>query len=275
MNTLKIEEILQSFYEISGMDVAIVNSKNKILARRYSGAHYCSAVHQSPKCQEICNASDRDALCCAAEKRGLHVYRCPFGIYEALMPIYKNDEVVAYVFVGMGVEDGEESARMLMDAALDVSPNLNKNMLKKSIRELPKYTREKLDAYAAFLPLIAEYIEANDLLSDNEMTVGQLVKTYVKNNLSKKITLKELSFMLHCSTVTLTEHFKKEYGITIMKYVMQKRMEKAERLLLHSELSVREISEECGFPDIEYFSRCFKSYHGSSPMTWRKQSAQK
>ena len=35
MNTLKLEEILQSFYEISGMDVAIVNSKNKIIAIIY------------------------------------------------------------------------------------------------------------------------------------------------------------------------------------------------------------------------------------------------
>ena len=99
----------------------------------------------------------------------------------------------------------------------------------------------------------------------------QLIKSYIKNNLSKKITLSDLSWKLHYSTVTLTEHFKKEYDITIMEYVMKKRMEKASRLLINSELSIREISEECGFCDNEYFSRCFKNYYGTSPVAWRKK----
>lgn len=270
MNSIKIEEILQSFYEISGMDVAIVNSRNRIIARRYSGALYCSTVHKSQKCLETCVESDRCGLCAAYEKGGLYVYKCPFGIYEALMPIYKNDVIVAYIFVGMGIEDTPENERELMDSALDLSPTLNKKALEKSIAEVPRYSKKKLDAFAALLPLLSEYIEANNLLSDTDMTVGQLVKTYVKNNLSKKITLSDLSWKLHCSTVTLTEHFKKEYGITIMEYVMQKRMDKAERLLEHSDLSIREISEECGFPDIEYFSRCFKGIHNMSPTAWRK-----
>ena len=271
MNNLKIEEILQSFYEISGMDVAIVNTRNKIIARRYSGAQYCAAIHKSPKCLEKCVESDRCGLCAAHEKGDLYVYKCPFGIYEALMPIYSNDETVAYLFVGMGIEDREESLSELMEAALDISPNLNKKVLEKSISDVPRYSKAKLDAFASMLPLIAQYIEANNLLSDTDMTVGQLVKTYVKNNLSKKITLSELSWKLHCSTVTLTEHFKREYGITIMEYVTQKRMDKAVRLLENSDLSIREISEECGFPDIEYFSRCFKSTHNMSPTTWRKK----
>lgn len=270
MSMLKIEKILQSFYEISGMDIAIVNSKNKIIARRYSGAIYCTNIHKSQKCMDICLESDKCELARAYEKKGLHMYKCPFGVYEALMPINKNDEIVAYVFVGMGVEDKEGSAEELMRLALDASPNLNKKQLEKSIQELPRYSMEKLEAFASILPLIAEYIETNNLLADTDMTIGQLIKTYIKNNLSKKITLADLSWKLHCSTVTLTEHFKKEFGITITEYVLKKRMEKARRLLLNSELSIREIAEDCGFVENDYFSRCFKSYHGLSPQNWRK-----
>ena len=270
MKTQRIEDILQSFYEISGMDVAIVNNKNKIIARRYSGALYCSNIHKSQKCMDICLESDKCGLAKAFEMKDLYVYKCPFGIYEALMPINKNDEIVAYVFVGMGIEDNEESTEELMKKALDISPNLNKAQLEKSITDLPRYSKEKLDAFASLLPLISEYVETNNLLSDTDMTIGQLIKSYVKNNLSKKITLSDLSWKLHCSTVTLTEHFKNEYGITIMEYVMKKRMEKARRLLLNSELSIREVAEECGFSDNEYFSRCFKDSHGVSPTAWKK-----
>ena len=62
--------------------------------------------------------------------------------------------------------------------------------------------------------------------------------------------------------------------MTIMEYVMQKRMDKAERMLVNSDLSIREISEECGFPDLEYFSRCFKTIHGMSPSSWKKLYSQ-
>lgn len=272
MNTPKIEDIVRSFYEISGMDVAIVNKKNRILARRYSGAQFCAEIHKSQKCLEACVRSDNCNLCRAREEGKMVVYKCPFGIYEAIVPIKKNEEVVAYLFVGMGIEDSEESLAEPLKLALDVSPNLNKKAIEKSIKETPRFSKEKLDAYAMMLPIIAEYIETNDLLGDTNMTIGQLVKSYIKNNLSSKITLTDLSWKIHCSTVTLTEHFKKEFGITIMEYVMQKRMAKAERLLINSELSIRNVSEACGFPNIEYFSRSFKSCHGVSPSEWRKEN---
>ena len=272
MNTPKIEDILQSFYEISGMDVAVVNRKNRIVARRYSGAQFCAAIHKSQKCLEVCLESDRCNLCRAHDSGEMVLYKCPFGLYEALVPIRKNEEVIAFLFVGMGIEDNEESAAEPMRAALELSPNLNKKTIEKSIAEMPRFSKEKIEAYAMMLPMIAEYIETNNLLNDSNLTIGQLVKSYVKNNLSKKITLSDLSWKMHCSTVTLTEHFKKEFGITIMEYVMQKRMAKAEQLLSNSELSIRDISEACGFPNIEYFSRSFKSFHGVSPSEWKKEN---
>lgn len=270
MNTPRLEELLQSFYDISGMDVALVNHKNRIIARRYSGAGFCSALHNSAKCLETCVDSDACQICRARETGELVVYKCPFGIYEALMPIKKNEEVVAYLFLGMGIEDAPGSEAEPLARALDVSPNLDKDALQRGIADLPHNSKEKIEAYASLLPVLAEYIEANNILSDSEMTIGQHVKTYVKNNLSHKITLTDIAWKLHCSTVTVTEHFKKEFGMTVMEYVMQKRIQKAEQLLKNSDLSIREISEACGFPNVEYFSRSFKGARGISPSTWKK-----
>ena len=73
-------------------------------------------------------------------------------------------------------------------------------------------------------------------------------------------------------TVTLTEHFKKEFGMTITEYILQKRMKKAAQMLSNDgDISIKEVSEACGFADIEYFSRSFKQYYGASPSTYRKQ----
>ncbi len=269
MNTSKIEEILQNFYEISGMDIAVLNNKNKILARRYSGALYCSCIHRSQKCLDICIESDRCNMMKAKESGEMVSYKCPFGVHEAIMPINRNDDVIGYLFLGMGIEKNDEAKKELLENALNISPNLDKKAIEKSISGMPCHAKEKLYAYASLLPMIAEYIEANNLLTDDDMSVGQLVKGYVKNNLSNKITLSDISWHLHCSTVTLTEHFKKEFGMTIMEYVMIKKMQRAEQLLVNSDKSIREVSEACGFPSIEYFSRSFKKHSGLSPYAWR------
>ncbi len=269
VNTSKIEEILQSFYEISGMDIAVVSDKNKILARRYSGALYCACIHKSRRCLDQCLASDQCGMAKAQELGALVVYRCPFGIWEALMPIKKNDHVVGYLFLGMGIEDSEEAKTKLLSTALETDPALPKKEIQKGIDGLPCYSAEKLTAYASLLPMLAAYIESNHLLTENDMSIGQMVKGYVKNNLAGKITLSDISWHLHCSTVTLTEHFKKEFGMTIMEYVMKKKMQKAKQLLYHSDLSIREISEACGFVSSEHFSRSFKKHNGMSPYAWR------
>ena len=93
----------------------------------------------------------------------------------------------------------------------------------------------------------------------------------MKKNLSSKITLNDIARALHCSTVTLTEHFKAEFGITIMEYVTKKRMELAERLLLTTDEPLREVAGLSGFSDVEYFSRTFKRFYGTSPAAWRKE----
>jgi AraC-like DNA-binding protein len=271
MDAYNLGEILKHFFEISGMDIAIVSTKNRIIARKYSQVPFCSCIHKSEKCLEMCEKSDTYHLNRAMETGRLEVYRCPFGLHEAIMPIRKNEEVVAFLFLGMGMEDTEEGRTTPYEKATETAPSLNKKAVLKSIDGVPAFSHEKLESFAAMLPFLASYIEANNLLPDSEMTIGQLTKGYIKENLDKKITLSDISWHLHCSTVTITEHFKREYGITVMEYVMHKRMRKAEQLLYNSELPIKDISEACGFPNMEYFSRSFKSVHGMSPRAWRQE----
>ena len=54
MDAYNLGEILQHFYEISGMDIAIVSTKNRIIARKYSQVPFCSCIHKSEKCLEMC-----------------------------------------------------------------------------------------------------------------------------------------------------------------------------------------------------------------------------
>lgn len=271
MNVPELERLLYDFYQISGMEVAIVDSKlHNLLFNRVPGKNYCAAIHKSAKCIEACIASDREHLQKVFESKRLLTYICPFGIFEAIAPIMKNGEVEAYLFFAMGMEERENCDEIPLKRATELDPALDAEYLQRCITVIPHYSRKRLEAYADLLLIMAEYIEKNDLLADHNKTLGELIKLYVKKNLNGKITLADMSWNLHCSTVTLTEHFKKEFGMTIMQYVTQKRMEQAREMLLNTPMPIGEIATMCGFPDVEYFSRTFKSIYGMSPNRWRR-----
>ncbi|MBO5306197.1 MAG: PocR ligand-binding domain-containing protein [Clostridia bacterium] len=276
MNIRGLENIVQTFYEISGMDIAVIDNKNRIVARRYPGNRFCALLHRSQKCLKMCEQSDFIHMSEARESGELVTYTCPFGVFEAIAPIHKNGEVFGYLFLGMGAEEGEACSAHLRSRALEESPLVEKAELEKSIGEIPRYSREQLLAYAEMLPILAEYIESNNLLAGSSRSIGQLIKDYIKKNLSHKITLADLSWNLHFSTVTLTEHFKREFGITITEYILQKRMKMASQMLLNDrDISIKDIAEACGFADVEYFSRSFKQYYGVSPSAYRKQATER
>ena len=270
MNTNKLEEILNNVFLISGMDIAIID-RNRVFARRYAGADYCKYLHKNHKCLHKCLQSDNIHLNFVDEHKELIKYTCPFGIYEAIAPITVNQQVIAYLFLGLGLDD-KRSVDEMVELALEIAPELNKETLKELIGKIPCYSTEKLNSFAELLPVIAEYIENNNLLYNTNQSVGQLTKNYIKRNLDKKITLADISYHLHCSTVTVTEHFKEEFGMTVMGYVMEKRMKLAHKMILSDTGTIAEIAEKCGFKDYEYFSRCFKNFYGITPIKWRKQN---
>ena len=64
--------------------------------------------------------------------------------------------------------------------------------------------------------------------------------------------------------------FKKEVGETVIKYLIQVRMEQARKLLDHKGLKISEISEKTGYSTVSYFSNVFKKYYGVSPLEYRR-----
>ena len=272
MNLSRLEKLLHDFYQISGLEIAIIDTKyRQVLSHRHIGRHFCNTIHACPECVELCRSSDLAQMRRAAVLKEAFTYTCPFGIFAALAPIMREGEVIGFLTFAMAMEAGEEKNEFPIQMALSIAPSLDSTYLQSCVNELPRYSKEQLQSYAALLPLMAEHIEKHGLLSDSEQTVGQLVCRYVEKNLSHKITLADLAWQLHCSTVTLTEHFKREYGITIMQYVLQKRMEKADRMLREEETTVTQTADRCGFSDVEYFSRTFKQYYGVSPSSYQKQ----
>ena len=68
------------------------------------------------------------------------------------------------------------------------------------------------------------------------------------------------------------ELFRRSFDLPPGRYLAERRLECARRLLGLSELSVTEVAARCGFADVYYFSKFFKQATGLSPTEWRRLS---
>lgn len=269
MSRGNIEEILKDFHTVSGMDISVVDSDFHTLSlTRSPQATLCTAIHRDPKSIDICKSSDIERLTRAKSDAQPVLYTCPFGITEAIVPIIRDDATIGYIISALGIERGHEEEVM---RACGTCHAISTDNLAEQIERARRLSADEMRAYFNMMKMLAEYISDDDSLIEGYKSIGQLTKRYIKSNLTRKLTLKDIARNLHCSTVTLTEHFKAEFGITINEYITRKRMELAERLLLTTDKPLREIASASGFSDVEYFSRTFKKHHTESPAAWRRK----
>lgn len=81
--------------------------------------------------------------------------------------------------------------------------------------------------------------------------------------------LNDAALSTHFSNSYFSMLFKKATGLSFTDYITATRLQNACELLCEDKLSIREISDQCGFSDVTYFARCFKKKMGVSPRRWR------
>lgn len=95
--------------------------------------------------------------------------------------------------------------------------------------------------------------------------------SYITSNYPRDISVADISGALFVSKVYLSQVFKREKGMGVIKYLINYRIEQAKKLLRETGAYVYEISEKVGFHDFRHFSRTFKELTGFSPTEYRKQ----
>lgn len=96
------------------------------------------------------------------------------------------------------------------------------------------------------------------------------VKAYIDNNLEVKLTITLLAKEFHIGTTRLKQGFRKYFRRTIYKYILERRMDKAKRLLSQG-MRVQQVATETGY-SLTGFSKTFKDYVGVSPMEYKNHS---
>jgi AraC family transcriptional regulator len=210
---------------------------------------------------------------------------------------FNQDLAHYYIHFGMNLNNGMSLYNLFSIqnkvAASELDINLFKRLLEITPNsELPhrdpnvyqtKYWMNKKISY----PNINQYFESNGIIEqifsrflDSPLMIQaqsmlrynlQTILVFIQNNLENDISVEQLAEMAFLSKDHFSRVFKSIIGMAPCEFIIMKRLEKAQFLLLTTDLTFEQIIEKTNFKTASYFSRIFKKYTSCTPIHYRKQ----
>jgi AraC-like DNA-binding protein len=95
------------------------------------------------------------------------------------------------------------------------------------------------------------------------------VQEFIHANMDQNILLADLARVAGLNPTYFSDRFQELVGVRPLEYLMQRRMERAQYLLLTSRLSVKQMAAAVGIRDPAYFTRAFTRRYGQPPSSYR------
>lgn len=110
----------------------------------------------------------------------------------------------------------------------------------------------------------------NDTSTSGMLTVVSSAMNYMNKHFKENIAIDDLANVVMKSKGHLSHIFTKTTGVSIKQYLINLRINYAKFLLSESEKNISEIAEECGYNDVNFFSRQFLANTKMCPSNFRK-----
>ena len=114
------------------------------------------------------------------------------------------------------------------------------------------------------------FVIENDTSGRN--TVEKEMVSYIQQNFTGKISLREFGEQFHLSEKYISRYFKEHFHITLSQYITHLRLEYAKQLLQDTDTPVTEIAMQSGYQNVSYFIRSFQKAYAVSPLKYRKNN---
>ena len=223
-NTEQLNRIIKNIYDITGITISVLDTKYNVLAKCKTSQDYCSVLQKTETARLHCHECDMTILKKCSVSKELEKHICFTGLYDAAMPIIKNDTIVGFVIMGrVRSANSPISPHHLPD--IDAK-KLKK--LKKLYNELPFITEDKLMALYDLLSFVI-FDSAIQIVYDPLVTE---IINFIEANFRENISIDYLCSKFHISKNRLYKAFNDNLRSTVNMYITDRRLNYAKDLLL-------------------------------------------
>ena len=122
----------------------------------------------------------------------------------------------------------------------------------------------------AMIVLFKELLAQQDFLPGIDRRIARALE-HIEADLGQPHGLERLAAISALSVSRFKVLFAAHTGMSLGRYLLMLRMEKARALLANTDMPVNLVAEQTGYTDQSAFTRRFKKYHGVSPGNYRKR----
>lgn len=132
---------------------------------------------------------------------------------------------------------------------------------------------EYLETRGILMSLLARFINTKRYspIRTQKITSISSIVNYIGEHLQEDLTIQHLADKCNLNVDYFSRQFKDVFEIRPNQYIQNKRIERAQLLLVTTTDSLKEISYKIGLQNVSYFSRIFKKIVGKSPLQFRKE----
>ena len=264
-----IENLTFDFFNATGINLTILDSTFNILLynNHAENSQYCNYIQGSCVGKKNCALSDSKLLNSCKESKKVESHVCHAGLMDIAVPILNDDLIVGYIVLGQI----KHQKNFQMNEGLLSYDNINIGELIKRYEVLPLYSDEKINSIIGLAMMLAKYLLLDDIIKPKQITSLDSVVDYINSNITKDLTVREISSNVFISTSTIYMLFKKYFNCTVNEYVNKRRIDNSLTLLKNTDYSIKKIAETVGFSNTTYYSKVFKKVMKTTPNKYRNE----
>jgi AraC family transcriptional regulator len=93
---------------------------------------------------------------------------------------------------------------------------------------------------------------------------------YIDSRLHESPNLETLAAVAGLGLWSFTRYFRESFGRTPHAYIIERRIDRAQRLLAQGRMPIKEVASHCGFADQAHMTRVFRTHLGTTPAALRR-----